>query len=227
VSRSKKFGNVMASPREVDEANDWLRKHAEDLKGLEDAKHLRPSPAAPQSPPGNTTAADPTCDFCQSPIFEEYRDAKQPEYCTRPKCQKKRHKFELQQEAVASGEFDLIGCVDDEEDEGEDPFESSDAVSDAEELPEKFFAEESVQPEVDLKSSSDAEDEEGEEGEEGEEEFDEDDGDAFDDEDEGLSDEVSEDDSEEDDEKSEDNPEGRNLNHQDKGQARTYKKDPL
>jgi hypothetical protein len=197
MSRSKKFGDVVASPRELDEANDWLRKNADAIKGLEDAKHLRPAPAtAPPPPP-----TDPTCDFCQSPIFEEYRYAKQPEYCTRPKCQKKRRKFELQQEAVASGEFDLIACVDDEEDEGEDPFESSDAVSDAEELPEKFFAEESVQPEVDLKSSSDAKDEEGEE------EF-EDDGDAFDDEDEGLSDEVSDDDSEEDDEKSEDNPEG-------------------
>jgi hypothetical protein len=201
VSRSKKFGNVVASPREVDEANTWLRKHAEDIKGLDDAKHLRPSPAAPPSPPGDTTAADPTCDFCNSPIFEEYRDAKQPEYCTRPKCQKKRHKFDLQQEAAASGEFDLIRCVDDKEDEGADPFESSDAVTDAEELPRKVFAVEESSTENDLRTSSVAEDDEDDEDKDKDEE-------EFEDGDEPLDHEDEEPSGEEEEDESEENPEG-------------------
>jgi hypothetical protein len=205
VSLTKKFGNVVASPREVAKANIWLRKHAEDIKGLDDAKHLRPSPAAPPSPPGNTTAGDPTCDFCNSPIFEEYRDAKHPDFCTRPKCQKKRRKFELQQEARASGELDLIASVDDPEDKDEDRWEDSDAVTDAEELPRKVFAVE-ASTENDLRTSSAAEDDEDKDEEE--EEF-EDDDEPLDQEDEEPSGEEDEDDSEEeDDDESEESPEG-------------------
>ncbi len=203
MSLPKKFGKVPGSPDEVAKANDWLRKNANDLKGLEDAKHLRPGPAAP-SPPGETT--DPTCNFCLSPIFEEYRDEKQPEFCTRPKCRKIRRKFELQQERITSGELDLITCVDDEEDKDEDPWEDSDAVTDAEELSRKVFAVEEASTENDLRASSVAEDDAEDEDIEDEEEFEDDDARR---EDEESTDDFDEDDSEEESEdEPEDEPEG-------------------
>jgi hypothetical protein len=76
-----------------DDTNDWLREHADHLKGIEGARHLKANPI--EDPLGEdkpAAPADPQCTACGGPIFEEFVDLKHPEVCTRPKCQKRRRK---------------------------------------------------------------------------------------------------------------------------------------
>ena len=86
-----------------DETNDWLREHADDLKGIEDARHLKANPIEdPLDEDKPAVPADPACAECGGPIFEEFVDLKRPDVCARPKCQKKRRKLEKEQAKAAA-----------------------------------------------------------------------------------------------------------------------------
>jgi hypothetical protein len=82
-----------------DKTNTWLREHADDLKGIEGARHLKPNAESldeDKKPP-----VDPPCTVCGRPIFDEFVDPKNSSYCTRPACKRKRAKLEKEQARLA------------------------------------------------------------------------------------------------------------------------------
>jgi hypothetical protein len=82
-----------------EDTNTWLREHADDLKSIEDARHLKANPVDDPLDEDTTTtvAADPPCAACGRPIFEEFVDVGRPGFCARKGCKKKCLKVEKEQ----------------------------------------------------------------------------------------------------------------------------------
>jgi hypothetical protein len=80
-----------------DATNAWLREHADDLKGIEGARHLKPNPIEEpldEDKPAPAVSSYPACRACLRPIFEEFADGGRLGFCARKDCKTKRLKLE-------------------------------------------------------------------------------------------------------------------------------------